>query len=217
MQQNTVSGKFITFEGGEGTGKSTQIAALAARLRGVGRTVLETREPGGTPEAERIRELLVSGATDRWSPEAETLLNYAARDHHLRALIRPALEQGTWVLSDRYTDSTRAYQGIAGGVANDLLAALEQEIIGETTPDLTFVLDLDPQAGLARASERAAPSAAAEDRFENKGLQFHTILRQAFLDIASAHPHRCVVVDAARPRDDVENYIWDTVVSRLAP
>ncbi len=217
MPQDTVSGKFITFEGGEGTGKSTQIAALAARLRDTGRNVLETREPGGTPEAEKVRELLVSGAADRWSPQAEALLNYAARDHHLRTSIRPALKTGIWVLSDRYIDSTRAYQGIAGGVAADLLASLETAVVGETMPDLTFVLDLEPQTGLERAAGRMATSNANEDRFEGKGLQFHTTLRQAFLDIAGEHPERCVLVDAALPREDVEDYIWDAVVSRLAP
>ncbi len=217
MPQDTVSGRFITFEGGEGTGKSTQIAALATRLRDAGRTLLETREPGGTPEAEKVRELLVSGAADRWSPQAEALLNYAARDHHLRTSIRPALNSGTWVLSDRYIDSTRAYQGAAGGVEAGLLAMLEDTIVGTTVPDLTFVLDLDPETGLGRAAERSTPTSSSEDRFEGKGLQFHTVLRQAFLDIADANPTRCIVVDAARPRDEVEEYIWDTVVSRLAP
>ncbi len=210
-------GKFITFEGGEGTGKSTHVAALATRLHEAGRAVLQTREPGGTPEAERIRALLVSGDADRWSPQAEALLNYAARDHHLRTSIRPAMERGTWVLCDRYTDSTRAYQGAAGRVDGELLDALESHIVGDTFPDLTFVLDLDPRVGLERAAERAAPPDEKEDRFEGKGLQFHQQLRQAFLDIAGAHPERCVLVNADKSREEVAEFIWDTVVSRLAP
>ena len=217
MPQDRNAGRFITFEGGEGTGKSTHVAALAARLRAAGRTVLETREPGGTPETERIRKLLVSGATDRWSPQAEALLNYAARDEHLRTKIRPALTSGTWVISDRYMDSTRAYQGVAGGVAPELLDTLEHAVVGTTVPDLTFVLDLDPQSGLERAADRAAPASGSEDRFEGKGVVFHETLRQAFLDIAAANQNRCVVVDTARTRDEVADFIWDTVVSRLAP
>lgn len=208
------SGKFITFEGGEGTGKSTHVAGIAERLRDMGRSVLETREPGGTPEAEAIRALLVSGEAERWSGEAETLLNYAARDHHLNLVVRPALEAGTWVVCDRYMDSTRAYQGAAGGVETALIEFLEHEIVGPSVPDLTLVLDLDPETGLARAAER---NATGEDRFEAKGLAFHRTLRAAFLQIASDNKERCVVIDAAKPLDEVAEVVRQTVVSRLSP
>lgn len=210
-------GRFITFEGGEGTGKSTQAGLLAERLRSAGHGVLETREPGGTPEAERIRALLVTGEAGRWSPPAEALLNYAARDHHLRAQIRPAIEQGTWVVCDRYMDSTRAYQGIAGGVSQSLIEILEREVVGDTVPDLTFVLDVEPEAGLTRAASRESEAGNCEDRFEGKGLAFHRTLRQAFLDIADANRERCLVVDAAQSEDRVAQIIWDTVATRLAP
>lgn len=205
-------GRFITFEGGEGTGKSTHVALLAQRLRDAGHTVTETREPGGTPQAEAVRALLVSGETDRWSPEAEALLNYAARDSHLNVQIRPALDAGTWVVCDRYIDSTRAYQGHAGGVDNSFLATLEKTIVSTTMPDLTFVLDLDPEIGLARAENRATEG---ESRFEAKGRAFHTTLRNAFLEIARQEPDRCVVIDAAGTREQIADAIWQTVATRL--
>ena len=204
-------GRFITFEGGEGTGKSTQVRALAARLRAAGRAVVETREPGGSPGAEAIRDLLVRGASDRWSPVTETLLMYAARRDHIERVIRPALAQGAWVVCDRFADSTRAYQGAAGGTDPALIAALETQVLEEVRPDLTLVLDLPPGAGLARAAGRGG----AETRFESKGQAFHERLREAFLAIAAAEPGRCLVIDGAASRDQVEQAIWQAVDSRL--
>jgi len=196
-----VKGFFITFEGGEGTGKSTQIARLAAHIKGRGREVLTSREPGGTPQGEALRTLLVNGATDQWSGEAEALLNYAARDAHLRGLIRPALERGTTVLCDRFMDSTRAYQGYAAGADLALIEALEAAIVGATRPHLTLILDIDPEAGLERAQARSG--AGVEDRYERKGLEFHCTLRAAFRQIAASEPQRCRLIDASLPVDDV--------------
>jgi len=211
------AGKFITFEGGEGAGKSTHVAGLSSRLRNGGWTVLETREPGGTNEAEALRTLLVSGDPGRWSAEAETLLNYAARDSHLNGVIRPALRKGSWVVCDRYMDSTRAYQGVAGGVDEEIISILERTIVGDTLPDLTFILDLDPQMGLARAARRENAEVAGEDRFESKGLAFHRVLREAFRQIAQDNDKRCVLIDAAKPLDEITEMIWQTVVTRLSP
>ena len=204
-------GLFITFEGGEGAGKSTQAGLLAARLTQAGREVVRTREPGGSPGAEQLRELLVTGDADRWSAEAEMLLNYAARDDHLRRVIRPALEAGKVVLCDRFKDSTRAYQGYAGGCDLALIDALEAAIVGETRPQLTFIFDLDPEIGLARASARGEGS---DQRFERKGLAFHQTLRNAFNEIAAGDPKRCVLVDAGQSRDDVAEMIWRAVEAR---
>ena len=210
-------GKFITFEGGEGTGKSTHARLLANRLEAGGRTVLVTREPGGTPDAEAIRSLLVSGHADRWSAQAEALLNYAARDDHLKKQIRPALEAGTWVICDRYIDSTRAYQGRAGGVDDDLIEALERTIVGDTMPSLTLIMDLDADEGLDRAEVREQISADNENRFEAKGASFHRELRAAFLAIAQREPDRCTVIDASGEKEQVAEIIWQTVVTRLSP
>lgn len=206
-------GRFITFEGGEGGGKSTQLKLLAERLRGLGLEVVTTREPGGSPGAEAVRDLLVQGAADRWSPLTETLLMYAARRDHLERVITPALERGAWVLCDRFADSTRAYQGAAGGAPAELIATLERHVVADQWPDLTLVLDLPAETGL----ERAAARAGLETRFESKGAAFHARLRQAFLDIARAEPDRCVVVDAARPLEAVSQAVWDGVVARLEP
>ncbi len=204
---------FITFEGGEGAGKSTQAGLLEARLEEAGCGVVRTREPGGSPGAEQLRELLVTGDTDRWSAEAETLLNYAARDDHLRLVIRPALAAGKTVLCDRFMDSTRAYQGYAGGCPMQLIDTLEAAIVGTTRPDLTFVFDLDPQVGLARTTTRDDGS---DHRYERKGEAFHAILRRAFAEIAAADPDRCVVVDAGLPPDEVAEIIWQAVAARRA-
>ncbi|WP_333585751.1 dTMP kinase [Phenylobacterium sp.] len=206
-------GRFITFEGGEGGGKSTQLKLLAERLRGLGLELVTTREPGGSPGAEAVRDLLVQGAADRWSPLTETLLMYAARRDHLERVITPALERGAWVLCDRFADSTRAYQGAAGGAPAELIATLERHVVADHWPDLTLVLDLPAETGL----ERAAARAGLETRFESKGAAFHARLRQAFLDIARAEPDRCVVVDAARPLEAVSQAVWDGVVARLEP
>jgi dTMP kinase len=199
---------FITFEGGEGTGKSSHARNLAENLRKAGRTVLLTREPGGSPGAEDIRALLVTGAAERWSSEAETLLIYAARESHLRETIRPALERGEVVLCDRFMDSTRVYQGFAGGCDMALIDALERRIVGATRPGLTLILDVDPELGLARAGKR---DARGEDRFEKKGLAFHRNLRDGFLKIAALDPQRCRVIDSSRPYAAVSKDIWSFV------
>lgn len=204
-----MTGLFITFEGGEGTGKSTQVKRLAARLTGQGRDVLMTREPGGTPEAEAIRALLVSGDVARWTPQSEALLNYAAREQHLTQVIRPALAAGQTVLCDRFMDSTRAYQGYAGGVDFAFIDALERAIVGDTKPALTLVFDLDPALGLARAAARG--DAAAEDRYERKGQAFHHKLREGFLDILRRNPKRCRLIDAAQDMDAVAEDVWAIV------
>jgi dTMP kinase len=204
------TGLFITFEGGEGAGKSTQIARLEAKLKGQGADVLTTREPGGTPEAEAIRAVIVSGHVGRWSPVAETLLINAARDSHLRGMIRPALEKGTIVLCDRFMDSTRAYQGAAGGVEPELISILERHVVGKTVPDLTLILDIDPEQGLARAKTK-------DNRFEQKPFEFHARLRAAFREIAKSEPQRCKLIDAGGSQDTVFAAIWRAVDPLLVP
>lgn len=203
--------RFITFEGGEGAGKSTQLKRLVARLASAGREVVATREPGGSPGAESIRELVLNGAADRWSPVTETLLMYAARRDHVERVIRPALARGAWVVCDRFADSTRAYQGAAGGTDPGLIAAMETFILEDTRPDLTLIFDLPVEAGLARATTRAG----AELRFESKGLAFHERLRAGFLAIAQAEPKRCAVIDAAGTVEAVEARVWTAVRERL--
>jgi dTMP kinase len=202
-------GRFITFEGGEGAGKSTQLARLAARLERAGRDVVATREPGGSPGAEAVRGLLVTGAGDRWSAPAEALLMYAARVDHVERVIAPALARGAVVICDRFADSTRAYQG--GQTRAALIDALEAEVRAQCWPDLTLIFDLDPRLGLARAESRAG----AETRFEAKGLAFHQDLRERFLAIAAAEPERCHVIDASKDIDAVEADIWRIVEARL--
>ena len=197
-------GLLFTFEGCEGTGKSRQIARLAARLKGQGLDVLSTREPGGSPQAEIIRREIVSGDTGRWSPIAETLLINAARDSHIRETIRPALKRGAIVLCDRFMDSTRAYQGAAGGVDAAIIDWLEKIIGGDTRPRLTLIFDLDPEQGLARAKP-------TENRFEQKGRAFHERLRSAYHEIAKAEPARCRIIDAAQTPDNVSAAVWELV------
>jgi dTMP kinase len=205
------TGRFITLEGGEGTGKSTQARRLAQRLAGEGREVVATREPGGSSGAEAIRALLVEGAADRWSATSETLLMYAARLDHIERVIAPALARGAWVVCDRFLDSTRAYQGAGGGAPTALIEALERDVVGSTRPDLTLILDLPVGVGLKRAAGRAA----GEGRFEAKGVAFHKRLRQSFLDIAAAEPGRCAVIDARATVNKVEAAIWRVVEARL--
>lgn len=204
-------GRFITFEGGEGAGKSTQVKRLAARLQGRGREVVITREPGGSPGAEAIRDIVLRGDADRWSAMTETLLMYAARRDHIERLIRPALERGVWVICDRFADSTRAYQGVAGGVDEALIAALETHVLEGVRPDLTLIFDLPPEVGLERAHVRAG----GEMRFESKGMAFHQRLREGFMAIAAAEPERCVTIDARGVRDAVESVCWQAVEARL--
>ena len=205
-------GRFITFEGGEGAGKSTQVKRLAARLETQGREVVTTREPGGSPGAESIRDIVLKGAADRWSPVTETLLMYAARRDHIERVIQPALARGAWVVCDRFADSTRAYQGAAGGTDPGLIAALETYILEGVRPHLTLVFDLPPEVGLERAHARAG----AEMRFESKGMAFHQRLRDGFRAIAEAEPDRCAVIDATAPMDAVEAAVWAAVSERLA-
>jgi dTMP kinase len=217
MTARPLPGLFITLEGGEGAGKSTHAGLLAERLAGIGREVVVTREPGGSPDAEKIRALLLGGEIERWSPTAEALLNYAAREDHLKVTIRPALARGATVVCDRFMDSTTAYQGHAGGVDLGLLVSLERAIVGESRPQLTFIFDLDPVLGLERARQRdpGKHKTKGADRFERKGIAFHQRLRAGFLEIARAEPERCIVVDAARPKEDVAEFVWQTVAARL--
>lgn len=203
-------GRFITFEGGEGAGKSTQIRRLAERLGASGHEIVLTREPGGSPGAESIRDLVLNGAADRWSPVSETLLMYASRRDHIERVIRPALERGAWVLCDRFADSTRAYQGAGGGTDPGLITALETYVVEDTRPDLTLVFDLPVEAGLARAIGRAG----GELRFESKGQAFHERLRRAFLDIAAAEPDRCALIDATGTMNEVEAAVAAVVAAR---
>lgn len=199
--------KFVTFEGGEGGGKSTQLRLLAEALRQAGETVVTTREPGGAPGAEEIRRLLVEGEPGRWPADAEALLHFAARAEHLAKVIRPALEQGQWVLCDRFADSTLAYQGY--GQAQDLgwLQQLRAQIVGKTEPGLTLILDLPVETGLGRA--------AAEQRYERMGRAFHERLRSGFMEIARAEPDRCKVIDATRPIEAVATDVRDAVARRF--
>jgi dTMP kinase len=206
-----VQGRFITFEGGEGAGKSTQLKRLVQRLEAGGHAVVATREPGGSPGAEDIRALVLQGQADRWSPVTETLLMYAARRDHVERVIRPALARGAWVICDRFADSTRAYQGAAGGVDPALIAALEAHILESTRPDLTLIFDMPVSEGLSRAHARAG----AEMRFESKGLAFHERLRDGFLAIARAEPGRCAVIDATGSPEEVEARVWAAVQQRL--
>jgi dTMP kinase len=206
-------GLFITFEGGEGAGKSTQVRRLAERLAAGGREVVVTREPGGTPGAEAIRALLVTGAAERWSALSECLMMNAARRDHVERLIAPALARGAIVLCDRFADSTRAYQGAAGGVPQALVSAIETAVAGDCRPDVTFVLDLAVEAGLARAARRGG----GERRFEAKGLAFHAAIRAAFLAIAADEPDRCAVIDAGLPEAAVADAVWRRLEGRLAP
>jgi dTMP kinase len=191
-------GRFITLEGGEGAGKSTQAQRLAAHLRSRGHDVVLTREPGGTPQGEALRDLLVKGDTDQWSAASEAMLMSAAREVHVRTVIAPALQSGRWVVCDRFMDSTRAYQGYAGGASLELVAALEGAAVGRWMPDLTLVFDLAPELGLARTKARGKND---EDRFERKGVAFHARLREAFAAIAAAEPQRCKMIDASADRE----------------
>ena len=204
------TGVFISFEGIDGAGKSTQIQRLAAHLRDQGHEVVTTREPGGSVGAEEIRALLVTGATGRWSPETEILLFTAARQDHLENTIRPALAEGKIVLCDRFADSTRIYQGVARGDLRGLVDRLHAEVINQE-PDLTLILDMDPAVGLARADARADN----EDRFEGMGQDFQTRLRAGFLALAEAEPARCTIVDASQTADAVAEDIAALVEARL--
>jgi dTMP kinase len=204
-------GRLITFEGGEGAGKSTQLVRLADWLAASGREVVRTREPGGTPGAEALRALLVEGAADRWLPSTELLLFAAARDDHVRRLVRPALERGAWVLCDRFTDSTLVYQGAAGGVSAERIGLLDREILDVPRPDLTLLLDLSPAEGL----RRRAAAGGKDGRFEAKGQGFHERVREGFLRLARVEPDRVALVDATPPPEQVADAVRAEVARRF--
>src|ERR1051326_1239622 len=206
-------GTFISFEGGEGAGKSTQARLLRTALEARGHPVLLTREPGGSPGAEEIRKLLVEGEPERWTPLAETLLFVAARADHVARVIGPALASGTWVISDRFSDSTFVYQGLARGLGLDAVRNLQKAALGDFAPDLTIILDVEPRSVL----ERAAARGAKENRFERFDAAFHQRLRDGFLSIAAQEPRRCAVIDASEPPEGVAANVMRTVVERLAP
>ncbi len=207
-----MSGRLITLEGGEGAGKSTQAARLAERLRGAGFEVVVTREPGGTTGAEAVRALFVEGDTDRWSAAAEACLVNAARADHVERLIRPALGAGTWVVCDRYVDSTLAYQGAGKGLADSALRNLHHIATADLWPDLTLILDVSVEAGLARAAARRG----GEGRFEGHDLGFHLRVAQGFREIADAEPHRCKLIDGGAGVEAVEAAIWAEVEALIA-
>ncbi len=203
-------GSFISFEGGDGAGKSTQIKLLATALTRAGHEVVVTREPGGTEGAEAIRDLLVKGATDRWSPLTESLLMFAARADHLEKVIKPAVARGAIVISDRFADSSMAYQGLAGSVGADRIETLYDLVVREHGPILTLILDTPAEEGLRRAT-----ADDGETRFEEKGAAFQYSVREAFLTIASSAPKRCVVIDARAPIDAVAEQVMKAVEQRL--
>lgn len=212
---NPGRGRFITLEGGEGAGKSTQMRWLAHRLEARGYKVVTTREPGGSPKAELIRDIILSGRARELGPMAEALLFSGARIDHIDTLIKPSLASGVWVICDRFADSTMAYQGARGALEPSILRALERVVVGDVRPDLTLILDLPPEEGLARADLRRERLGEATDRFEGEELTFHSDLRERFLSIAHAEPDRCAVIDAAAPIEIVEDRIWQVVDERL--
>lgn len=206
-------GTFITFEGGEGAGKSTQIIQLAEMLRKQGRTVIVTREPGGSPGAEAIRHVLLSGAAEPFGPAMEAILFAAARSDHVEQVIRPAVERGEVVLCDRFMDSSRVYQGVTGNLPRDFMESLEAVTVNALLPDLTLILDVDPEEGLRRATARRGDETA--DRYEKETLDVHRRRRKAFLDIAKAEPDRCVVIDATQSPKKVSKQIASIVTDRI--
>lgn len=208
-------GRFITFEGGEGSGKSTHAALVAERLAALGLEVVRTREPGGSPGAEIIRNILLSGIAKPLGAETEAMLFAAARDDHVRSVIVPALASGKWVVCDRFVDSTRVYQGVLGHVDPKLIRSLERVTVGPAMPDLTIVIDVPASVGLARATRRRAGGPA--DRYESETIDFHERLRAAYRALAAEEPARIVLVDGRPPRDVVAARIWEIVEQRLAP
>lgn len=206
-------GRFITFEGGEGSGKSTQIKTLAKRLDGAKLCNMVTREPGGSPGAEIMRHLLLSGMGKLLGPDAETLLFAAARDDHVHAVIEPALNRGIWVLCDRFFDSTRVYQGRLGKVDPKVLNAMQRVTIGDLKPDLTIILDVPVKVGMQRAAARRG--AGAPDRFEAEDVKFHDDLRDAYRQIAAAEPERCMLIDANAAARTVAARVWTAVRDRF--
>jgi len=216
----TAKGVFITFEGGEGSGKTTQINKLAEKLTSLKKKVITTREPGGTPEGEKIRNLLVQRDGGNWTPTAECLLLYAARAMHVESVVKPALEKGKIVISDRFHDSTFAYQGYGRGLELEKIQALNDLTIGSFKPDLTFILDITPDKGLARSTRRLAAESLhikqTEDRFESLDLSFHEKLRKGFLDIAKKDPKRCHVIDASQDVDAIAAQIAAIAIKKVS-
>lgn len=209
--------RFITFEGGEGVGKSTQVKRLLVRLNRMDIEAVRTREPGGTPRAEAVRAFILQGRSESWGAGAEAVLFAAARYDHVSSLIAPSLDSGKWVISDRFHDSTRAYQGLTGGVDDKLIRGLEELALDGHQPDITFILDMDPAVAFARVNSREIEKALAAtgDRFEKEDLEWHRRLRQSFLAIAKANPERCVVLPAGQSEDALEQEIWDTLIRRF--
>jgi dTMP kinase len=207
-QGNRQRGRFISFEGGEGAGKSTQIRLLVDALAARGLDVIATREPGGSPGAEEIRRLLVSGDPGRWDGVTEALLHFAARRDHLARTVWPALDAGRWVVTDRFADSTMAYQGYGHGLGREPIERLYAVAVGDFAPDLTLILDIPVEAGLDRTQGRTG----GEDRYERMDREFHRRLRDGFLDIAAREPGRCVVIDAARPVEAVQADMLATIL-----
>ena len=207
----SATGRFITLEGGEGAGKSTQIARLKSWLEGRGHRVTATREPGGSPGAEMIRKLLVEGPVERWDGTTEALLHFAARREHLRSTVWPALKRGEWVVSDRFADSTLAYQGYGHGIEPRIFEQLYAVAVGAFRPDLTLILDLPVEIGLKRATDRRG----TETRYESLPRDFHSRVRAGFLEIAAREPKRCIVIDATGTVDAIARAIADTARDRL--
>ncbi len=221
MGHHSNRGRFITFEGGEGTGKSTQAAALSKQLEQNGRATRITREPGGSDFAERVRKFILDPTVPDHPPLSEALLFFAARADHLATLIRPSLEDGIWVVCDRFSDSTRAYQGAAGGLPDNIVTELENIVVAETAPDLTIILDLPVDIAFARVAARRQPDGThttqQPDPYESRNMKFHERLRQGFLDIAAAAPERCVVIDASANKEAISRAVWQAVTTRLLP
>ena len=217
LERSTGQGRFITFEGGEGVGKSTQVRRVVAGLSQQSIPAVRTREPGGTPKAEAIRAFILQGRSEAWGPGAEAVLFAAARLDHVNQLIAPNLEAGRWVISDRFSDSTRAYQGLTGGVDVRLIDALEVLALNGHRPDLTIVLDMDPEAAFRRVLERETEATLAEtgDRFEKEDLEWHKRLRDAFLAIAHNNADRCVIIPANQTEDALAQEIWDVMTRRF--
>ena len=211
MSNPVTPGRFITLEGGDGSGKSTQMRRLAAALEKHGLKVVMTREPGGSPGAEQIRKLVVEGEGGRWTPITETLLVYAARADHVARTIGPALARGEWVISDRFNDSTYAYQGAGRGVERETIRRIEAAVLDDFKPDLTLILDLPVEVALARAGARGG----TENRFENMGPDFQEQMRKTFQEIARRNGERCRLIDASGSEEAVATAIWDAVKSRF--
>ena len=206
-----ITGVFITLEGGEGAGKSTQLKLLEERLVTHEIDIVRTREPGGVPSAETIRDLLVNGETDKWRPLTETLLHFAARHEHISRLVQPAIDRGQWVLCDRFADSTTAYQGYAQNIDLETIATLYRLAVGNLEPNLTIILDLPVEVGLERAEDRGIGGT----RYEKMGIEFHKRLRDGFLQIAVNNPHRCSILDATQSIEEISEYIMALVEERF--